>query len=111
MQTNFSATEGNCFQACVASLFELNLDEVPHFLSGENGTGDEWWYIYNDWLSGKFNMFAHYIELVDDNRAGWIEWLKGNNSNFTAAVKCPSGLIHAVIIKGGEIVHNHVKPY
>lgn len=27
---------GNCFQACVASLFELALDDVPHFCAHED---------------------------------------------------------------------------
>lgn len=31
---------GNCFQACVASMLELPLDEVPHFAQD---SGDDWY--------------------------------------------------------------------
>jgi hypothetical protein len=31
-QTNTSPHEGNCLQAAVASLLDLALDEVPHFI-------------------------------------------------------------------------------
>lgn len=33
---------GNCLQACVASLLELPLDDVPHFVSYPM---EEWWFV------------------------------------------------------------------
>jgi len=37
-QTKFGKPEGNCLPACIASIFELPLDSVPHFckIAGEN---------------------------------------------------------------------------
>jgi len=31
-QTDFTPTGGNCFQACLASLLEKPLEDVPHFM-------------------------------------------------------------------------------
>ena len=40
-QTVFGVPHGNCFDACVAMLFELEIKDVPHF-NGSTGEGD-WW--------------------------------------------------------------------
>lgn len=37
LQSNRNLPGGDCFRACVASIFELSLDEVPHFLKGSMG--------------------------------------------------------------------------
>jgi hypothetical protein len=34
-QTTFGAPGGNCFSACVASLLELPIEEVPYFMTDE----------------------------------------------------------------------------
>lgn len=38
-QTIIDSEKGNCMQATVASLFDLNLDDVPHFLEHPNPNG------------------------------------------------------------------------
>ncbi len=40
-QTITTVPGGNCFQACVASIFEQPLDSVPNFLDG--AAGDSYW--------------------------------------------------------------------
>ena len=40
---------GNCFAACVASLFELPLDEIPDFCS----LPPDWWEHFQNWLKEK----------------------------------------------------------
>ena len=39
-QTIHQHRNGNCFQACVASIFDLPIKAVPHFM--ENSAGDKW---------------------------------------------------------------------
>lgn len=34
-QTEFAPPKGNCFQACIASLLDLPLEDVPHFIDME----------------------------------------------------------------------------
>lgn len=38
---------GDCLRACVASIFDLPLEEVPHFLhdgGGDSTSGEDWWW-------------------------------------------------------------------
>lgn len=51
MQTTFGEEEGNCMSACVASLLELPIEEVPSFLSKER-----WELDLNIWLAPR-NLF------------------------------------------------------
>lgn len=46
-QTDFSFQTGNCFSACIASLLELSIDEVPCFM----GPGIDWFAACNDWMA------------------------------------------------------------
>lgn len=54
MQTIFGGGEnntvlGNCMQAVIASIFDLPLDAVPHFLT----FGDQWHHAFRLWLKSK----------------------------------------------------------
>lgn len=48
LQTDTSE-KGNCFQACVASLFEMPLDDVPNFCS----LRPDWWGQFQKWLDDR----------------------------------------------------------
>lgn len=52
---------GNCFQACVASLLELPLDDVPHFIETE-APGVDWYVGFTEWLAAR-QMFAVEVRL------------------------------------------------
>lgn len=45
-QTDFGFERGNCFSACVASILEMPLDDVPFFM-----TGDDWWHKFTVWCT------------------------------------------------------------
>lgn len=49
-QTITDSGKGNCMSACLASLLELDINEVPNFVA-ENG--DEWLVACNMWLSDR----------------------------------------------------------
>ena len=40
---------GDCFKACIASILELQYEEVPHFLL----YGEQWCHVFNIWLIEK----------------------------------------------------------
>ena len=42
-QTTFN-TKGNCFEACIASMLEIDLNQVPFF------SKDNWYKECNEWL-------------------------------------------------------------
>ena len=58
-QTLFGTENGNCFQACVASLLEVPIDSLPHFvmMRGEIGnTGErsaDWFDHFDHWMKSR----------------------------------------------------------
>jgi hypothetical protein len=119
---------GNCMQAAIASLFELSLEKVPHFLE----LGENWFeafynfireqgydfdgtlYNYNQWrIINKREGVKTSKELR--NRLHKIKKMKGVKGYFFASVYSPkyydskdkSPITHAVIIdKNFNIVHD-----
>jgi hypothetical protein len=59
-QDNLTVGEGNCFAACVASILELPLAEVPNFCAAAAGTG--WWPGFQHWL-GERGLYAIGVKL------------------------------------------------
>ncbi len=57
-QTDFSAARGNALQACFASIFDLELAEVPNFLEVASQSGVEYPYVIDDWLAPRGLAFA-----------------------------------------------------
>jgi hypothetical protein len=45
-QTTHGPTTGNCFSACVASILELPISEVPFFMAPE-----QWWPPFVEWCA------------------------------------------------------------
>lgn len=92
-QTRFGESDGNCFQAAVASLFELKLEEVPNFC---NEYQDGWHLMFVRWLR-KFGYSAITIT-VDDltipNYQDCYLLVAGVNGE---------GVEHCVIYKNGKL--------
>lgn len=67
-QTISDFPNGNCFQACVASIFDLPLDAVPHFFAGHAGnapmTQEEWTAIRFWGMERDCDVF--YIEMPEE---------------------------------------------
>ncbi len=91
-QTIFGAPQGNCLPACIASILEYPLEEVPHF-------GDTTWVAtLAVWLAprGLYPIIATLPN--DDWRPAGFHILAG---------KSPRGdFLHAVVARGAEIVHD-----
>lgn len=103
---------GNCFASCIASIFELSLEEVPNFSwigrqkhpeseSEPLPGSSDWWYYLRDWLAPRGLMF---LELTAD----------GSHKDILRALgyhvltgKSPRGdFYHSVVGRGGKIVHD-----
>lgn len=114
---------GNCLQAAVASLLDLNLDEVPHFLVH----GDEWFERMKIFLNEKGYYYERSMHNPRDlgydgcHKTWWrtIKKLAGIEGYFLATVHSPKywtaeavcsfeGMpVHAVIIdRDFNIVHD-----
>lgn len=74
-QTIVDAGNGNCMQAVVASLFDLELQEVPHFLEHDNPNG----------LLTQFFIDRGYSSCFYENRESTeYLWHKNNRPPITA---------------------------
>jgi len=97
-QTVFGAPLGNCFAACVASLLEMSIDEMPSLETGHFTT------IWNDWFRQRGIGMA-------DVKAGSGAYFPGY---CIASGKSPRGgltpsgrpIIHAVICKDMNLVYD-----
>ncbi len=103
-QTKFGGAEapeseqGNCMAACLASLFEISLDDVPDF--GGQITNGQWYITLSDWLR------VRNLELVVTPAKGYPPpmgpYLLATKS--TTLANPDDG--HLVIAQNGHVTHN-----
>lgn len=86
---------GNCLQAAFASLLELPIDDVPHFVAME-----DCWGAIQEWFRERYNAFYLVVE-ADQQGLDWYLWHAGH---YIVTGTSPRGLQHAVIGEKGEIV-------
>lgn len=99
-QTRFGDKNGNCFQACVASLFELTLEQVPDFCNEE--PRDEWSARYIRWLNERGLSYVP-LELVGPD-ALESDWLR--DCFVIVSGKNADDVRHCVIYRNGQPAHN-----
>lgn len=88
---------GNCFSACIASLFDLDIKNVPHFAS----FGQDWFPKFYSFISN--TDFEINGSLYIPTNPKWKEF-KGIEGYVIVGGKSPRGYKngHAVIYKNGE---------
>jgi len=96
-QTKYGKNEGNCFQACVASLFEMSLEEVPNFCWYE--PIEKWYENFILWLHKK-GFSAIPLQETNINRPNY------KNCFLIVSGKNQDGIMHSVIYKNGEPLFN-----
>lgn len=121
-QTIVDKGNGNCLQATIASLFDEELDDVPHFIS----YGEQWWDELCKYLNSKGYEVKDYLyspifwggddgNIVDEFHLDRLQEYEGVNGLFWASVSSPkynpdgelSGTTHAVLVdKNFNIVHD-----
>ena len=90
---------GNCFQACVASILEIPLDgSFNHGVFSD----DEWFQRFNDWLK-QYGLASIFIECSLTNPLNSTP-LRGIHIAEMEVVG--SSLKHAVVIDGDKIIHD-----
>ncbi len=98
-QTRYGKNKGNCFQAALASLFELKLEEVPDFCNEYDLASEEWYRQFVKWLRirGYTSLPVNVDNLDRPNYKDCYLLVTGRNKD---------GVNHCVIYKNGQIVHN-----
>jgi len=100
-QTKFGE-EGNCFAACIACLFEIEIDNIPFLTDYKDWA--EYLKALNKFLRDKFEVILLYGEFEH-----WQEYLENNFMESYYIVSGDSnkeGLEHAVVFKNGVLYHN-----
>ena len=106
-QDKFTKQDGNCFQAALASLLELSLNEVPDFVNDYPGDNDEWFIATNRWLRkyGFAIMAVSIPETPEQERAFSAVFCDVVYHIITGISKL-SGCGHAVVAINGIMVHD-----
>jgi hypothetical protein len=95
-QTIFTAPGGNCLQACLASIFELPLEEVPHFAAIET---DDWWEQCQAWCITHRGVYPIF----------WPgQHTEGICGYHLIAGKTVNGHDHVVVGCNGQAVHDPI---
>lgn len=97
-QTRYGAKEGNCFQAALASLFELDLYAVPDFCNIYSIETDEWYTQFIKWLN---NRGYSSVTVVDN-----LESFNYKDCYLLVTGKNADGVNHCVIYQNGKPIHN-----
>jgi hypothetical protein len=112
-QTILTAPGGDCFRACVASIFELPLEAVPHFLGDAAGDAN--------WTDGQWRRLVEFAQArgympwwIDPEKdphgdaAEQVRDLEARDGHYVATVRPYAGsrLGHCVVMQGGRLVHD-----
>ena len=92
-QTTFGEDNGNCYSACIASILELDIKDVPTFCK------------HSDWMH-KANRFVldHGFALIMFSPV--IDEAKDIPAYSVVGGKTKRGCMHAVVYLDGEMVHD-----
>jgi hypothetical protein len=91
-QTIFNAVRGNCFAACLASLLEVEIDQVPNI---HDMDGDDWFYPLNRWLKENHSLVLLMVEATAYAHKVWFP----DGVPFIASCDGSAGVRHAVVME------------
>lgn len=86
---------GNCLQAAVATIFEIGLDSVPHFVQFHG----DWWDMFVSWLDDHYGMYPFSF----DYNKGIHAEVKGY---YLVTGMSKRGYPHTVVYQDGVMIHD-----
>ena len=96
LQTKFNE-RGNCLSAVIATLFDVNIDDVPFFSDND----ETWAFELSDWFAGRFGKYVVPVNLSEPEHyrlfCGSMVITSINSDN-------PMVARHAVISEKGRII-------
>jgi hypothetical protein len=102
--------QGNCYAACLASIFEISIEEVPEFHDGvvagmdSNEVNRIWNTNVRNWLRDCFGLGV--VVLTFENANQWHGlWLQGYHIVSGGSPREP-GMLHATVWHDGVMVHD-----
>ncbi len=100
MQTNITPEEGNCFSACIATVLEIDISEVP------NVRNDFAWFQIMDKFVSKYGYGLLHMLRIDYVREDAGEWRKKAYIIATGNSPRHEDLTHSVVYQNDEMVHD-----
>lgn len=97
-QTITGGKNSDCVRACIASLLELDIDEIPNFIEADI----EWEFELRQWLRKNYNCSLVSASFLQHDV--FCEMMQ--NCLCLTIGKTPAGEDHAVITKYGTIIHD-----
>lgn len=93
-QTIYGTPCGNCFAACVASILELELEEVPNFVAAEKN----WFDVLNAFMAS-FRLYPLFLQ----GKSAFTPL-----GNYIVSGKSPRDpkILHSVVYNSGVMVHD-----
>ena len=101
MQTSFGE-DGNCFEACVASILEIPLEEVVKLNNKGTINGKHWQVVFNEWLN-KRGLWS-FAAIFDGNHS-ITEILEHAGYSIISGYSSRS-LMHSTVWLGSKMVHD-----
>ena len=104
-QTNFTSTNGNCFQACLATIMGIPLDQAPNFAKGPGPCDDTRW--RREW--NHFNQTnRHGIRIIDMVVEEDCYRYTFGDSTIIATGESPRDVFcqHSVVWRNMEMIHD-----
>jgi len=97
-QTIFGKPNGNCLAACVASIFEVDLEEVPNFGEWKSYWIDE----LRKYCIEKHNMYPLILQPMTYDGKEKVKY----PGYYIASGPAARGLLHSVILFDGKLAHD-----
>lgn len=114
MQTRFGGPkdaledQGNCFAACVATLFNKSLESVEHYTDGIETVKrmeSRWWEYFVRWSIEELGYIPLYLSWGEKASPEMYAWGKPGMF-YIACGPSPRGLAHSVVYCDGELFHD-----
>jgi len=107
-QDKFGHDYGNCYQACIASILEISLDEAPEVMQPRNdGYADnEWLFRLNGWLAPRGYMAILLPSGEDESNNYYFGPILTIASGLSPRVFGDKPTLHAVIWQNGKCIHD-----
>jgi hypothetical protein len=93
--------KGNCFEACIASILECSIYDIPYL--GIYDEGVEWGKVLNKWLAKRG---LQYMEVTIPGVAEELWSYISTYHLLIAPTKQSEYVFHAVVAKNGKVVHD-----
>jgi hypothetical protein len=109
-QTRFTEDDGNCFEACLASILELDLDDIPEYTEGNKRMQPYFARLDRELLQGH-GLRAVAINVghkTDGDQPDRLPDYVGEDVYRIASIADTegAGFVHAVVMRGRELAHD-----